>query len=813
MRHYKILESSIVISPLSRQWIFLDYRNEYPEDDMILLTVEDLEKLFLYEHDDRAIRYLLSLGKGFHEAKDMLKAMAYINLDKTYRSTRLNYFKALVQEMVKLGYLYKDEYAYRMFAGRNIIIDGYPDGTRISRALDSVPNISMSWLGNDIKKQNKRGVARFSNIYGELHYLCNCIAKDIDEGISPERIFISGYNEEYRLPLSLLANAYGFRVDLPSENSMFETSLGRELLAKLNELETIDEASVTALLNELHEQYAEHERFERIVKILFGYLVPTLDKARQIEIYAEALKEIAAPCKHYEGSIGLLDEEYPLPDMRIYRINLVLDNAPRIIGDDDFLFDEEKAELGMMTSMMVNQETKARQMQFLLDPSVVSISYHVRHLNNEKNPSSYIGNGADDPLFIQEHDDPNNPYIEYSLPFAKIWGGHLLDNYLQYKVPSSELEFLRKKHIVRGERYDNSFIPFADSKIPPESDIQVSASSLDTLYKCPFHYYCTYLLKIDDFESTFSALIGTIFHEALSHAYEEGYDPKSAYDQAITNQEELRGEKFSIKERVILENLFEGFFLLDIKFINDHHQAMLSSPSAACEPEYLLEFTRKVQVKKHLYLKGSADKIILTKTEEKEYATFIDYKTYSKSFRRDTMELGFSLQLPIYAYLASKLPEFSGKTPLGLFIGPIMPGHLWGDTEKNHNAVTRRLNGMKLEGTFLLDVEGLQTLDSQIVKSDFVSGLNYGKNGFPSNNKHPITKETMGEIIQKAEEKILEAEERIRSGNFPIFAISVRNGEEACTYCPFRDVCYRTRDQMIEVTIPKEGGTSDGEAD
>lgn len=813
MRHYKILEKSIVISPLSRQWIFLDYRNEYPEDDMILLTVEDLEKLFLYQHDDRAIRYLLSLGKGYHEAKDILNAMAYINLDKTYCSTRLNNFKELAQEMVKLGYLYKDEYAYLMFKGRNIIIDGYPDGMRISRALDSVPNISMSWLDNHEKSLNKRGVARFSNIYGELHYLCNHIAKDIEDGISPDHIFIAGYNEEYRLPLSLMANAYGFRVDLPSQNSMFETSLGRDLLAKLHELDVIDEASVTALLNDLHEQYADHERFERIIKILFGYLVPTLDKSRQIEIYSEALKEIAAPSKHYEGSVGLLDEEYPLPDMRIYRINLVLDNAPKIISDNDFLFDEEKAELGMMTSMMVNQETKSRQLQFLLDSSVVSISYHVRHLNNEKNPSSYIGNGEKNPLFIEEIDDGTSPLLEYSMAFAKIWGGHLLDNYQQYKVPSGELGFMLNKHIVTPMHFDNQFVPFEASKKGEEVDIQVSASSLDTLYKCPFHYYCTYLLKIDDFESTFSALIGTIFHEALSHAYEDGFDPKMAYEAAIAHQEDLRGEKFSTKERVILDNLFDGFFLLDVKFINDHHQAMLASEVSKATPEYLLEYTDRVQVKDHLYLKGSADKIILTKSENQEYATFIDYKTYSKSFKRETMSLGFSLQLPIYAYMASELPKFAGKTPLGLFIGPILPKELWGDTKSGKTAMERRLEGMKLEGAFLADIDGLQTLDAQIVKSDFISGLSYGKNGFNKANKHPISQKEMKDIIALAKEKIIEAEQRIRLGDFPILATSIKNGEDACGFCPFHDVCYRTISQMIEISVDAKGGTSDGETD
>ena len=63
----------------------------------------------------------------------------------------------------------------------------------------------------------------------------------------------------------------------------------------------------------------------------------------------------------------------------------------------------------------------------------------------------------------------------------------------------------------------------------------------------------------------------------------------------------------------------------------------------------------------------------MTENGKQKYATFVDYKSYSKVFDKRYVPYGFYLQLPLYAYMASRLKEFEEYQTLGLFIAPILP--------------------------------------------------------------------------------------------------------------------------------------------
>ena len=257
--------------------------------------------------------------------------------------------------------------------------------------------------------------------------------------------------------------------------------------------------------------------------------------------------------------------------------------------------------------------------------------------------------------------------------------------------------------------------------------------------------------------------------------------------------------------------------LLNLAFLREHHDLMLDPARPGYEPKYSLEFTSKIPLKSHLYLRGSADKIIATEIPAtndlgqpiiQKYATFIDYKTYSKKFNRNALDYGFSLQLPIYAYMASKLPEFADAKTLGLFIAPILPSDLYGKGNKTLGEMRR--NALKISGVYLDDTAGLKTLDSGWTKSSIVEGLSFGKNGFRKDNARVLSADAMTEIISLTEQKIYEAEARIRQGDFKLQPTSIKNFEGACEFCPFSDVCYKQRSQTRVIRLKKE---TEGESD
>ncbi len=805
----RLLRHAIVVTPSCRKPLFLVYRQSYPEDDITLLTLEELEQLFLYRYDDRALRYLLEKGKGYQEAKDTLKAISYIKLRKHYQHPRLVELQKLAQELVDLGYLYKDEYAKYMFKDKYIVLDGYQVGKRISYALDDVPNICMTWLPNEEDNENYPRIAEFSHIYGELHYVCNRIADDIAHGVKPEDILISGYSEEYRLPLSLMSKAYGFTVALPSSVSLYQSRLGKAFLSSLDDLDSIDEASITACLNTLRETFGSNPSFSSLVQVAFGLCCNGIAKSKQLQIYEEALKEKREAATSYEHAVGLLNEDFPLPGKRIYRIDFNLSNSPRVIGDNDFLFDEEKKELGMPVSLDYNREAKANLLAFLRSPSVVSVSYHARHLNNSKNPSSLMAAKEKDvsptsPMLVLPK--PTLDY-EYSTEFAKIWKASLLDEYEQFGVLAPELHYLEDT-LGKEAVYSNEFVHFDDAN-NLNGKLVLSASSLDTFYKCPFHYFCKYVLKIDDTESSFTASIGTIFHAVLEHYYDAGFNLETAYQNAIKEEENHRGEPFSSRERVLLENLYD-YLKVDTEFLARQDELMHSPENGEkYKVEYRREFHRTIPVQTNLELTGSADKIILTENGKQKYATFVDYKSYSKVFDKRYVPYGFYLQLPLYAYMASRLKEFEEYQTLGLFIAPILPITLYG--QKGKTLQELRWSGLKLNGVFVSDTEGLATLDYGWMASETILGCKYGKNGFDARNAHVVSQDELDEIIRIAEEKIVEAASRIRSGDYPISPVSVKNKENACDFCCFKDVCYLKMEQVRYLTPldKEEGGEED----
>ena len=803
MRHYRLLERALVIAPACRQPFFLSYKREHPEADILLMTVEQLEDLLRYHHDNRAVRYLIEQGKGYKEAKDILKALAYMNLQKAYSSPRLQKLQEIATELAAKGYLYKDEYAHRVFLNRNIVLDGYHSGARISFALDNVPNLTMDWFPQSRKRENKPRIAEFSNLYEELHYVCNRIANDISNGVSPNDIYLSGYNEEYRLTLSLMAEAYHFSVDFPALNSLYETKMGGAFLSECEQSEQLDEASMKDILESLRSRFGNQEGFNKIVQLAFGLLCAGLSKEKQIQIYEEALKEEDAPRVRIENAVRILNEDFPIDGAHIYRIDFNINNSPHVSGDNDYLFDEEKEELGMMTSRKMNIEAKDKLLAFLDSTCIQSVSYHARHLNQSKNPSSLMASEAkyvnkDSPFLVEFK--PKLDY-EFSKEFAALWGTSLLDNLEQFGINSPETDYLKNTLDLGKTIYSGDFQPFEESK-NANGKLVLSASSLDSFFKCPFHYYCSYLLKIDDSESTFSALVGTIFHAVLERFYDADFDPKASYAKAISDQEAKCGVPFTPREHVLLDNLYE-FLARDIAFLQEHDELMHSPDNnGKYPPAYLREFRKTVEVAPNLYLTGSADKIILTEGPSGEYATFVDYKTYSKKFAIKTIDYGFSLQLPLYAFLASKLDEFDGKRIEGLFISPILPNMIHGSDNKTLEESRRK--ELKLEGVFLDDHEGLYTLDYNWMSSTIIASCSYGKNGFRKDNTHVISQATMDRIVEVAESKIVEAASLIRDGAFEICSTSIKNGESGCDFCPFRDVCFRRLDQMRFINLKSE---------
>ena len=70
--------------------------------------------------------------------------------------------------------------------------------------------------------------------------------------------------------------------------------------------------------------------------------------------------------------------------------------------------------------------------------------------------------------------------------------------------------------------FSNS-LAFSSFTIPKE-ELILSYSSIDDYALCPFKYYLKYVLKLDQFEESFSQKLGTLYHAVLASSYKDNFD-------------------------------------------------------------------------------------------------------------------------------------------------------------------------------------------------------------------------------------------------------------------------------------------------
>ena len=132
IKRRKLYEDAIIFTPRENFPFFYEYRNTYPDVDFKLLSIEDVEKMFSYSYDDRALIFLLKKGMNYDKANKTLKALSRMKKGKTYKDPYLNQIYPYFLELLDKGYLYNNEYPFEFFKNRNMVISGYGDASYLS---------------------------------------------------------------------------------------------------------------------------------------------------------------------------------------------------------------------------------------------------------------------------------------------------------------------------------------------------------------------------------------------------------------------------------------------------------------------------------------------------------------------------------------------------------------------------------------------------------------------------------------------------------------------------------------------------------
>ena len=755
MKRKRLYENSIIFAPEEQKSFFLAYRNEYPDADFKVLTLEETEKLFFYSYDDRALVYLLKKGYNYDYSSKLLKVLSKMKPNHSYKDFFLHQQESLFLELLEKGLLYNFSYPEEFFKGRNLVVSGYGSTSYLSTLLKDLPNIALSFDDDFIDENRRHSLLTFEDLHDELHYICLRIMELLEKGVDPSLIYLCMCPSSFYDELEIFKQIYNIPFSIPSTLPIFTLPYVKKAYEYLSNKETVSLDTLNEAI-ELTKEYQSSPSYNEFASSLFSLFDEELDKNLYLSSLKARLKEKKRKNLNRSGTINVSSSFFAPKGSYAFYFCFSSKDAYKSPKEDGLFLDSMKKELGVETSLEQGKRNKANLLYMLKSNSIKDICIPFYFLDT----SFYIS-----PLKEElKMDVINNPTLnyEYSSFYALFELESLKEKKNKYLIDSPRINSLSR--IAQGkEKYDHRFKPFL---IKNESK-RFSYSSLTEYINCPFSYYCDKVLKLSEYEETNSILYGNIAHGVLSKIYEPNFDFDLTFKEELGKIEE---EGISSSTGLVL-NLAYPYIKKTYESVKDYDSS-LSSPSFKTE----FSLTKKYG-DNSLY--GRVDKSIIFGDDTKYYF-IIDYKTGSAKFNKDDVQYGMSMQLPIYYILASNSPIFEKAKPAGLFIATIKDENTFDNDESKASS--------------LFSLNGVVTTDDIFCLGDldYIQGIKLKKDGTLDSNslKRIVSSSTLDEIKIEAENVIEETMKNVSNSIFDISPLSFKGKSLPCDYCSYSDICF-----------------------
>ena len=661
-------------------------------------------------------------------------------------------------------------------------------------------------------------VCSFSSIDDEICFVCEKIIKLINEGKDINKIKIINKCSDYNYKLELYLNMYNIPYYVNKKIPIYQTHLVKKFISILenNNIEN----GLKILLDDIKNS-TDQEIYSSIVSIVNSYPFNcNYEEIKNSLIYdfKHTYKKINKLKKCVNITSKVCDDDY------IFILGFNNETYPIIHRDEDFLNDKDKIKIGLLTSKDLNDKDKNNVIRVLSYPNL-TISYSTLSYKNNYTLSSI----AKDLNFnIIDNIKLENTY---SHKVNMLRYTSLLDN---NSINEELRSFYSTYNDMEYKNYDNKFkgvdinllYDYLNNYLP------LSFSHLDTYYNCSFRYYLANILKIDIYQDNFSAFIGSLYHYVLSFAFkdEKSYflDPtqsriyrmnefdkgilfKDDFDFEQRWQEALSDRILSSKELVLLEKFKKGLhFIID----NIHQQNEFINYHDSLEEQevvYYIDGPLKIR------FKGLIDKILYKDCIDENgtsirYSVIIDYKTYIPSLSIENLDYGLNMQLPIYIHLLRKVKGFENSKIYGFYLQSI----LFDDTLKHNPKKSideQNKNNMKLKGYSINPVYQNGEFDTTRPNSNIIDKLKTNKDGSYAKDALILHEEDIELIENISSNKIKEAVENISLGKFSINPKYIDNKLVGCSFCKFKDICYKKYEDTLYLDdskkIFKKGGDND----
>ena len=749
----------IIVCPNEQKLNILKELNNNKELHSIkFMTKQEFIRNYFFSYNDDAIYYLMNkYNFNLDVSKVYLSNLYVIDINKDYNNKKLLFLRDLKKELIDNNLLIFNKLFKDYIKDKTIEVFNYYD-------LDKYEEIALNYK-LDINKVNiNKKVYEFNSIEEEINYICIKIIELINSGVDINKIYLTNVSNDYLYTIKQLFKYYNIPININFNDSIYGTKIVQDYLkTKELDLDDSNKNNINKKIINILEDLSNIDSNDPIYDKLL------IDKLKNTKIDSIKLNN-AVNIKN------LYDYEFK-EDEHVFLIGFNQDTLPVTRKDIDYITDNIKDEVDMYKTDYLNNREKNIVSYLLSKINNLYLSYKLNSPFSRFYKSPLINE-----IGLEVDHILDDKYL-YSNIYNKIRLGEMLDYYYLYGEKNNKLKELNTHYDINYKSYNNNYTGINNDTYLKNLPypLRLSYTSINSYNECNFKYYINYVLKLNIYEDTFAAYIGSLYHHLLAIYMTPGFDFNTEYTKYISEKD------LSLKEKVLLVRIRKD--LEDFIDILKKQQLLTGYDNFYFEKKLLVPISNDISVE----FVGYIDKIMYYKKMDDTYYSIIDYKTGTIDTNIEPMKYGLHMQLPSYLYLINYSKEISNPIFTGIYYQNIL--HDYPNWSKNLEKDIK--DKYLLKGYSTDNIEVLERFDSTYQDSELIKSMKYNEDkGFYSYTKL-INDDTMYQLIRYSKNIIEKNSKDILDSKFDINPKVYNNENISCKYCQYKDLCFMKPDNII----------------
>lgn len=725
-----------------------------------VITLSELKRKYYFDYDNKAIYFVSNKYNCIPEiAKIYIDNIYYL---KDIDDEKINFLKDIKNDLDTNNLLTYNNLFKEFLKGKEIVLYNlkYTDKfyKNIFKELEEYSKVT---IYNDEDNSTVKELYKANNSEEEIAFICSKITKLIKSGVNINNIKLANVKSDYEFIIRKTFKLFNIPINLPS----FETIKSTSLVIKFKELYDSDINETIEKLKEFINTKEENDIFKSIINIVNNYLWAN-DFMLVKDMVFNDIDNIKTPREKLKNAVEVIEfkKELVSDNDYVFLIGYNEGVIPINYKDEDYLSDAIKEKLDLSTSFELNKNAMNETKDNIRNIKNLIVTYPNHNLSSE----IYISSSYEKDLFEEKElnisFNESNAYNKLKLVSEKDENskfGTITDNLLKLSSHYKDMKY---------NSYDNKYKTIDKSKIKDffKDGLTLSYTSINDYYMCSFRYYLDYILKINKFEDTFEATVGSIFHKILSMCFDQDIDIIRTYETEIENS----NYEFNESEKFFLSILKDELVLIIETIKNQLSYTQLTN--SMYEKKIVIDVDKDLQIR----FKGFVDKILYNEFNGKTVVAIIDYKTGNPNLNINNTIYGLEMQLPVYIYLIKN--EIKDVKIGGFYLQKIL---------NNTTDKEKRLDSLKLQGYTNSDLDYIDKVDSSFNDSKVIKSLRTSSKGFYYYSKM-INDEEIDILYNVVDSKIKEASKDILDSKFDINPKEMNNENIGCSFCKYKDICF-----------------------